>query len=117
VLELARDAATGRQKALEGRVVLLGALEHASHSVRDVIDARAGQALLTQQGDGFMPVAATVFEVRRRTAHLGNETLEQRGNRGARPGMSHRYREAVRMRKRRGTWRAGMVMGIEGQNG
>ena len=98
-------------------MVLVRALEHAGHSVRDVVEARAGQSLLPQQSDGFMQVAAAVFEVRRRTAHLGDETPEQRGNRFARPGRSHRYPDAVGMRERRGPWREVMVMGIEGQNG
>ncbi len=75
--------------------MLVGALEHPGGSVRDIVDARAAQSLLTQQGDGFMQVTAAVFEVGGRAAYLGDEASEQRGNGFARPGIRHRYPDAV----------------------
>ena len=48
VLECARDTTTGRHKGLEGWVILVGALEHPGHGVRDIVDTRAGQPVLSQ---------------------------------------------------------------------
>jgi hypothetical protein len=59
-------------------------------------------------------VAATVFEVGGRAAHLGDETTEQLGNRVACPGIRHRDPNTVDTVQREGTWREVMVMGITG---
>ena len=48
VLERARDPATGRYKALEGRMRVVGALEHSRCSMGDIVEARAVQALLLE---------------------------------------------------------------------
>ena len=116
VLEVARDAPTGRHKGLEGRVMLVIALEHAGGGVGDIVDARAGESLFIEQGDGFMQLAASVFEVGRRAAHPGDQTPEYRGNRVTRPGIRHRYPHAAGGLQRRGAGGAVMVMGIDGQN-
>ena len=116
LLELARDATTGRQKTLEGRVVLVIAFEHAGDGMRDIVDARASQALFGQQVDGFVQVAATVFEGGRWAAQLGDEPLEERDNRVARPGSGHRDPQAVHVRPRGGAGEEMMGMGIDGQN-
>ncbi len=116
VLELARDATTGRQTTLEGRVVLVRALEQAGGGMRDIVDARAAQALCGQQVDGFVPVAATVFEGGRGAAHLRDEPLEECGNRLAGPGIAHRDPKAVHARHRGGSVAEMMVMGIDGHD-
>lgn len=113
VLELARDASAGRHKALESGMALVRAFEHARHRVREVIEARAGQTLFGQLVDSFMQLTAAVFEVRRGSAHLRDEPLEHLGNGVARPGISHRDREAVGMGQRECCLKALMVMGIK----
>jgi hypothetical protein len=58
-------------------------------------------------------LAARVFEVRRRSAHLRDEPLEQFGNRFARPGIRHRDRNAVGVRQRESPITQDMVMGLK----
>ncbi len=116
VLALARDATTGRQKTLEGRVVLVRALEQAGGGMRDIVEARAAQALFGQQVDGFVQVAATVFEVGRGAAHLRDAPLEECGNRLAGPGIAPRDPNAVHARHRGGSVAERMGMGIEGHD-
>src|SRR5262249_44226827 len=48
VLELARNPPTGRYKALEGRMVLVGSLEHAGGGMGDIVQARTAQAVFLQ---------------------------------------------------------------------
>ena len=61
------------------------------------------QPLFRQQVGGFLQIAATVFEVGRRSAHLRDEPLEHVGNRFARPGIGHRDPDAVDVRQRGGS--------------
>ena len=116
VLELTRDASTSRQKGLTGRVSVVGALEHPGDGVRDIVDARAGQPLFSQEGDGFVQVAATVFEGRGRTAHDGEKASEQLGNDFACPGIRDGNPNTVDPLQREGIWSALMVMGVTGQD-
>jgi hypothetical protein len=62
-------------------------------------------------------LAASVFEVRRRSAHLRDEPFEHLGNCFARPGICHRDRDAVGVRQRESPSKEVMVMGIKGSNG
>ena len=117
LLAFARDATAGRQKTLEGWVLLVRALAHPGRGVRDSVDARAGQSPLIKQGDGFLPLAARGVAIGRRAAHLGDQTPEQLGNRIARPGVRHRDPEAARVLQSRGAWREVMVLGRHGPNG
>ena len=89
VLALARNAPTGRHKALEGRRVLVRALEHAGGRMGDIVEARAGQAVFGQHVDGFVPIATPVFEGGGGAAQCGEEPLEPLGKRFARPGIGH----------------------------
>src|SRR2546427_13111822 len=93
VLECARDLTTGRQTSGQGGMRLVGALEHARYGVRAIVEAWAAQSLLMKGGHGFGEIAAAVFEVGGRATHLGDEAVEQVGNRVARPGL--RYRDAA----------------------
>src|SRR5713101_4676130 len=117
VLQLARDTTTGRHKGRKGRVIVVGALEHPGHGVRDIVDTRAGEALLPQYGDRFVQIAATVFEVGSWSAHLGDKAAEPLGNRVARPGVGHGDPNTVDAVEREGLWSELMVMGITGQDG
>ena len=98
-------------------MLLIGALEHPGHGVRDIVDARAGQSLLPQDGNGFVEIAAPVFEGGGRATHPGDEAVEQRGNRVARPGIRHRDAETVDPVQREGARHELMVRGIYGQHG
>ena len=102
--EGARDATTGRHKGLEGWVRVVIALEHAGGGVGDVVDARAGESLFLEQGDGFLPRAASVCEGGRRAAPPGDQTPASRGHRVARPGVRHRDPQAAGVLQRRGPW-------------
>src|SRR5712692_6887928 len=117
VLEFARDTTTGRQKSRKARMLLVDALEHARHGVRDIVDTRAGQPMLTQYGHSLVEIAAPVFAVGGRAAHLGDETTEQRGKRFACPGIRHRAPNTVDTVQREGPWREVMGMGLTGQDG
>ncbi len=64
-----------------------------------------------------MEIAAPVFEVGGRATHLGDEALEQLGNRFARPGIRHRDAETVDPVQREGARHQLMVMGVYGQHG
>ena len=67
--------------------------------------------------NGLLQLTATVFEVGSWAAHLGDEALEQLGNRFAGPGIGHADPNTVDMLQREGAGRELMVMGITGQNG
>jgi hypothetical protein len=49
---------------------------HAGGGVGDGVEARAGASLFMEQGDGFLPRAASVCEGGRRAAHPGDQTPE-----------------------------------------
>src|SRR2546428_3491227 len=98
-------------------MILIDALEHAGHGVRDIVKARAAQSLLPQYGHGLLEFAAPVFEVGRWAAYLGDEALEQLGNGFAGPGGGHADPNTVDTVEREGTWSALVVMGITGQDG
>src|SRR5713101_3453435 len=115
VLACARDTTTGRQKSRKARMLLVDALEHARHGVREIVDTRAGQPMLTQYGHSLVEIAAPVFAVGGRAAHLGDETTEQLGNRVACPGIRHRAPNTVDTVQREGPWREVMGMGLTGQ--
>ena len=117
LLELSRDAPAGRQKPLECRGMVIRVLEHASGSVGDIVDAGAAQPSFLQQVGGFLQIAATVFKIGRRAAHLRDETIEDVGNRFARPGLGHRDPDAVDVTQRGGSVDELMMMGVDGQNG
>ena len=117
VRALARDATTGRHKGLACRVIVGGALAHPGHGVREIVEARAGPSLLIEQGDGFVKIAAAVFEGGGRAAHHGDEAAEHVGNRVARPGRRHRSPKTGHRLQREGTWSALMVMGVKGSHG
>jgi hypothetical protein len=117
VCACARDTTTGRQKGLEGRVSVGGALAHPGYGMRDIVDARAGQCSFTQQGDVVVPVAATVFAGGGRRAHHGEEAAEQCGNRVARPGIRHAAPTTVDTLQTQRPWSELMVMGLNGQDG
>ncbi len=117
VLACARDTTTGRQKSRKARMLLVDALEHARHGGRDIVDTRAGQPMLTQYGHSLVEIAAPVFAVGGRAAHLGDETTEQLGNRVACPGIRHRAPNTVDTVQREGPWREVMGMGLTGQDG
>ena len=65
------------------------ALAHVGGSVGDIVDAGAAQPLFLQQVSRFVPLAAAVFQLGGRSAHLRDEPLESPGNRCARPGIGH----------------------------
>ena len=69
--------------------MLVIALEHVGGSVGDIVDAGAAQPLWLQHLRGFLQLAAAVFEIGGRSAHLSDESLEHLGNRFARPGIGH----------------------------
>ena len=92
-------------------------LEHASGSVGDIVDAGAAQPSVLQQVGSFLQIAATIFKIGRWSAHLSDETIEDVGNRFARPGLGHRDRDAVDMTQRGGSVDKLMMMGVDGQNG
>jgi hypothetical protein len=96
---------------------LVGALAHPGHGVRAIVEARARQPVLIQDGDRFVQLAATLFEVGTWAAQLGDEALEHRRDGGARPRIRHRDPKTVDMRQREGTGAVLMVMGILGQDG
>ena len=61
--------------------MLVGAFEHAGGGMGDIVQARAVQSVVREQGDGFMQLTAIVFEIGGGTPHLGDQPLEQLGNR------------------------------------
>ncbi len=89
VFELGRDAAARGYKGGEFGVSLIASLEHIGHGMGDIINAGACQSLLLQQADGFVQLAARVFEVRGWAAHGGDEALEQVRDAFPRPGHCH----------------------------
>jgi len=117
VLERARDPPAGRQKMRESGGVLVRALAHAGGRVGDIVDAGACQPSFLQPVDGFLQRAATVFEVDRRSAHVGDETPEDPGNGCTRPRLGDRDPNAVDVLQRGGTMAQLMVRGIDGHNG
>ncbi len=117
MLELARDPPTGRHKALEGWMVLVGALEHAGGGMGDIVKTRTAQAVVLQQGGRFMQIATPVFEIGSGATHLGDEPFEQLGNRFPRPGIGHSHAKTVDMAQSRGTRHQLVMMGIQGQHG
>ena len=117
LLEGARDPPTGRQKRLKARMILIDALAQAGDGVRAIVATRAAQSLLPQEVNGLVERAAPVFEGGRWAAHLGDEALEQRGNRVAGPGGGHAAPTPVDTLQREGTRRALVVMGLTGQDG
>jgi hypothetical protein len=76
---------------------LIGALEHASGGMGDIVQARTAQTFVLKQGGRFMEIAAAVFEVGSGATHLGDESFEQLGNRFPRPGIAHRHAHTVDM--------------------
>ena len=95
--EFPRGPATSRHKALEGRMGVIGALEHASGGMGDIVEARTAQPVVLKQGGRFLAIATAVFEVGSRATHLGDESFEPLGNRFPRPGIAHRYAHTVAM--------------------
>src|SRR3989442_746373 len=79
LLEFARDPATGRHKAFEGRMMLVGTLEHAGGGMGNVVKAQAAQTVVLEHGDRFMEIAAAVFQRGGGAAHGGHVPPEQRG--------------------------------------
>jgi hypothetical protein len=117
VLEVARDAPTGGHKGLKGGVSVGGALAHRGHGVSNVVDARAGQAFLLQEGDGFAQIPAPVFAVGGRAAQLGDEAAEQVGNRFTCLGIGYGDSQTVDPVESKSPGRQGMVLGVNGQDG
>src|SRR5712691_2737681 len=116
VREWARDLPPGRQKSGQGGMRLVGALAQARYGVRELVDAWAAQSWLIQGGHGFVESAAAVFAVGGRATHLGDEAVEQGGNRVARPGLRYRDAETVDPVQREGARYALMVLGVDGQH-
>lgn len=116
-LACARDTATGRHQGRTGRGIWVDALAPPSHSVRDIVEARAGQPVRLQSGDRLVPSAATVFAGGGRAAHHGDEAAEPRGHRVARPGISHGDPQTVDTVQSERTGSAWMVMGVNSQDG
>ncbi len=117
VRECARDPTTGRQKRGHCGVRLGGALEHARYGVSDLVEAWAGQSLLIEGGHGLGESAASVFEGGGRATHLGDEAVEPRGHRVARPGLRPRDAETVDPVQRAGARYELRGRGVYGQNG
>ena len=57
----------------------------------------------SSNGNGFMQIAATVFEVGRWATHLRDEAVEHLGNGVARPGIGHADPDTVDMFQSEGT--------------
>src|SRR6266849_573165 len=116
VREFVRDLTTGRQKSGQCGMRLVGALEHSRYGVRDIVDAWAAQSLLIEGGHGFVEIAASVFEVGGRATHLGDEAVEQVGNRVARPGLRYRDAETVEPVQSEGARYELLLLGVYGQH-
>src|SRR5712691_1198146 len=116
VREWARDLTPGRQKSGQGGMRLVGALAQARYGVRELVDAWAAQSWLIEGGHGFVESAASVFEVGGRATHLGDEAVEQGGNRVARPGLRYRDADTVDPVQSEGARYELMVMGVSGQH-
>src|SRR5712691_13035680 len=95
---------------------LIGALEHASGGMGDIVEARTAQPVVLKQGGRFMEIATAVFEVGSRATHLGDESFEHLGNRFPRPGIAHRYAHTVDMAQSGSPLNELMMMGIQGQH-
>jgi len=93
------------------------ALEHRGHGVSHVVEARAGQAFLFQEGDGFAQITAPVFAGGGRAAQLGDEAAEQVGNRCTCPGIGDGDPQTVDPVESKSPGRQGMVLGVNGQDG
>ena len=65
------------------------ALEPVSGRVGDVVETGAGQPVGLSQVRRFLPLAATVFQIGCRSAHLSDDPLEQLTNRFAGPRIGH----------------------------
>jgi hypothetical protein len=97
--------------------MLVDSLEDQGRRVGDVVDAGARQALLGQQGDGFVQLTAPVFEVGGGAPHHRDEALEDFSNRFAGPTRRHIDPNAVDLRQRERPGSQVMVMGFNGQDG
>ena len=82
----------------------------------DIVQARAVQSVVREQGDGFMQLTAIVFEIGGGTPHLGDQPLEQLGNRFPCPRIGHRHPDTVDVAQS-GAPDSPMMMGIQGQHG
>src|SRR4030095_1605973 len=111
-LECARDPATGRHKAFEGRMMLVGTLEHAGGGMGNIVKARAAQTVVLSHGDRFLEIAAAVLQRGGRAARGGDERAEQRGNAFPRPGIGHGHTATVHMMQRGCAGLTLMMMGI-----
>jgi hypothetical protein len=117
VLERARDAPAGRHNTLAGGVVVVIALEPAGGRVGDSVDAGACQPAFLQPVDGFVPLAAPVFAVDRRAAHVGDAMPEDQGTGCTRPRLGDRAPATVDVLQRGGPVAKLMVRGVDGQTG
>jgi hypothetical protein len=98
-------------------MLLVDALAHAGHGVRDIVEAWAAQSVVLQSVSGLVERAAGVCEGGRRAAHLGDEAREHISDGVTGPGIRHRDSKTADMRQSEGPWSALMVMGLTGQDG
>ena len=98
-------------------MIVIASLEHIGHGVGDIVNGGTRQSLRIQHVDGFVQLAARIFEVRCWTAHNGNEALEQVREGVARPGHGHRHRETPHLPQAGGSLGEAMVLGVERQDG
>jgi hypothetical protein len=117
VLQLARDTPTGRHKARTGRGRVVGALAPPGHSVREIVDARAGAPVLLQDSDRLVSIAAPVFEVGGWSPHRGAKAAKPRGHRVARPGGGDSDSKTGDAGQSTGRWPVLRVLGSTGQDG
>src|SRR5258708_14929359 len=83
-------------------VSVIASLAHIAHGMGDIINSRACQSLRIQDVDGFVQIAARIFEVRCWAAHHGDEAPKQVSEGVARPGRGHRHRETPPLWQARG---------------
>ena len=95
--------------------MLIGSLEHAGGGMRDIVNARAAETVVLEQGGGFMQVTAMIFEIGSGATQLGDEVFEPLGNRLPCPGISHSHAQTVDMAQSGGTGNELMMMRIQGQ--
>lgn len=93
------------------------ALAQAGNGVRHIVEARAGQCLVLEPIDGFMPRGATVFEGGGRASRDGDETAEPRGHGVAGPRLGHADPATVDMLESEGAVGALLVPGLDSQDG
>jgi len=117
VRALPRGPATGRHKAIAGRMRWVGACEPAGSGRGEIIQARAGPAVVREQGDGFLPRTAMVVARGGGTPQLRAQPLAPRGNRFPCPRIGHRPPETVDVAQSGSAGLQLMMRGSPGQHG